>query len=217
VGLGGQKADGSSYAPVLSPDGRHVWFSSAASNLVAGDTNGRVDLFVHDRQTGTSTRYDLTAATGQPLNGDAWLADVRPDGRWVLFSSTASTIVANDTNDQSDAFALDTGTGTVRRVSPALGQANGASYAGAISADGRYAFFESTASNLVPGDTNGVSDIFSTDLLSSGTQRVSLDATGAQWLTSSTDVTSSDDGRTIAYRLYQGGVYTIWKARLALP
>ncbi|MCU0271327.1 MAG: hypothetical protein MUF83_22175, partial [Acidimicrobiales bacterium] len=127
VGLGNQKADGSSVKPIVSPDGRYVWFTSAASNLVTGDTNGRADLFVHDRQTSTTTRVNTTAGTGQPLDGDIALADVSPNGRWITFSTNASTVVLGDTNNQTDVFVLDTVTGFVNRVSinPGVAQGNG--------------------------------------------------------------------------------------------
>lgn len=219
TGIGGVKADGSSLEPIVSPDGRYVWFSSAASNLVLGDTNGVVDVFVHDRQTDVTTRLDLTAANGQALDADAYLADVSPDGRWVAFSSSASTIVAGDANGQFDAFRYDAQTATVAIASPALFPlANGSSFATTVSDDGRYVTFQSQASNLVPGDTNGTTDVFISDMASRSTHRLSLDGAGDPRPGISASPSATTDARSVVY-IYQaplGGVITIWRAELAL-
>lgn len=219
TGIGGVKASGSSITPIVSPDGRYVWFSSAAANLTPGDTNGVVDVFVHDRQTDTTSRLDLTTATGLPLDADAYVADVSPDGRWVAFSSSSTTIVAGDANGQFDAFRFDAQTSTVAIASPALAPlANGASFAATVSDDGRYVTFESQASNLVPGDTNGTTDVFISDMASRSTQRLSLDGAGDPRLGASADASATADARSVVYR-YQApgsGVFTIWRAELAL-
>lgn len=220
VGIGDVKANGSSSSPNISPDGRYVWFSSAASNLTAGDTNGRMDLFVHDRQTDTTTRYDITAATGQPLDGDAYIADVSPDGRWLSFSSSATTVVVNDANGQSDAFLLDTQTSTVEIVSPALAPfANGSSFAASVSDDGQHVVFQSNATNLVPDDTNARSDVFVSNMITNSTHRISLDGNANQRNGSSSSVVATADG-TRVYYIFQGvgeGYYSIWRSDLALP
>lgn len=220
VGIGDVKANGSSSAPNISPDGRYVWFSSAASNLTAGDTNGRTDLFVHDRQTDTTTRFDITSATGQPLDGDAHIADVSPNGRWLSFSSTASTIVLSDANAQSDAFLLDTQTSTVEIVSPALFPlANGPSFAASVSDDGRHVVFQSNATNIVADDTNARSDIFVSNMITNSTHRISLDSNAAQRNGSSSSAVAVADG-TRVYYIFQGvgeGYYSIWRSDLALP
>ena len=219
TGVGGVKADGSSLEPIVSPDGRYVWFSSAATNLVAGDTNGVVDVFVHDRQTDTTTRLDLTVATGQALDADAYLADVSPDGRWMAFSSSATTVVADDANAQFDAFLYDAQTATVAIASPALFPlANGSSFATTVSDDGRYVTFQSQASNLVPGDTNGTTDVFISDMASRSTQRLSLDGAGDPRPGISSSASATADARSVVYT-YQApgsGVITIWRAELAL-
>jgi Tol biopolymer transport system component len=219
TGIGGVKADGSSIEPIVSPDGRYVWFSSAASNLVPGDTNGVVDVFVHDRQTDVTTRLDLTVATGLAPDADAYLADVSPDGRWVAFSSSASTIVAGDANGQFDAFRYDAQTATVAIASPALFPlANGSSFAATVSDDGRYVTFQSQASNLVPGDTNGTTDVFISDMATRSTHRLSLDGAGDPRPGISASPSATADARSVVYT-YQpplGGVITIWRAELAL-
>ncbi len=219
TGIGGAKASGSSISPIVSPDGRYVWFSSAASNLTAGDTNGVVDVFVHDRLTGTTSRLDLTGATGQPLDADAYLADVSPDGRWMAFSSSATTIAVNDVNGQFDAFLFDAQTSTVAIASPALAPlGNGASFAATVSDDGRYVTFQSQASNLVPGDLNGVTDLFVSNMATRATHRFSLDGSGDPLPGASSNASATSTASSVVF-IYQpplSGSYLILRAELAL-
>jgi hypothetical protein len=157
----------------LSGAGRYVAFSSAASDLVAGDTNASIDVFVHDRETGKTRRVSVSTA-GTEGNGDsgfggggsAALLGLSGGGRYVLFSSEASNLVGNDTNAVADAFLFDTETGKIRRVSmrPNGTQGNGESgvYGMALTPSARFATFVSAATNLVSGDTNGHADAFVT-------------------------------------------------------
>ena len=122
---------------------------------------------------------------GQANNDSAWLA-ISPDGRFVEFTSSASNLVNNDTNGVSDIFVHDRQTGETTRVSVNSqgGQRNGASGSifapPAISGDGRFVAFQSYASNLVPGDTNGYTDIFVHDRQPGETTRVSVDSRGVE-------------------------------------
>lgn len=167
VGPAGVQANDWSYwRPGISADGRWVTFQSAASNLVAGDTNDQDDVFVHDRDTGTTTC--VSVGPGSAI-GDSWseFPAISADGRWVIFNSFARNLVANDSNGYSDVFVYDVQAGALALVSAGLGGvgANQHSYSQAISADGRWAAFASWASNLVAGDTNGYGDIFVRDLV----------------------------------------------------
>ncbi len=157
----GTEANIGSSSPDISADGRFVTFESEASNLVSGDTNGEFDVFVHDTQTGTTTRVSL-ATDGMQGNDGSYSPAISADGRYVAFCSWASNLVSGDTNGAYDVFVHDTQTGTTTRVSLATDgtQGNGSSYDLAISADGRYVAFKSSASNLVSGDTNGDFDVF---------------------------------------------------------
>jgi Tol biopolymer transport system component len=161
LGPGGAQGDFYSDNPALSANGRFVAFESGASNLVPGDSNGVLDVFVRDRQTGTTRRVSLGAAGAQ---GDEFSFGpaISADGRFVAFASVATNLVPGDTNGEADVFVRDRKAGTTRRVSFGLGsaQGNGESYAPALSADGRLVAFLSRATNLVPGDTNGVQDVF---------------------------------------------------------
>lgn len=147
--------------PAVSGDGRFVAFSSTATNLVPFDTNGVADIFVHDRVTGVTSRVSLSA-TGEQANGLSREPTLSHDGRYVAFSSTATNLVAGDANGQQDIFRVDRQTGEVQLVSvtSAGAQANAACWAPALTADGGGVVFDTSASNLVASDTNGVSDVF---------------------------------------------------------
>ena len=201
VDASGNQANGDSLGPALSADGRFVSFRSQASNLVPGDTNGASDDFVYDRQTGAIERISVDTS-GNEANGDSFETWMSDDGRYVAFLSFASNLVPGDTNGVSDIFVRDRQTGTTQRVSVDSSgtQANDESFYPQISADGRYVAFRSDASNLVSGDTNGVSDIFVRDLQTGTTERVSLDGTGAQGNGDSFGPSISGDGRFVAFR-----------------
>ena len=173
---GTQSDAGSQYASV-SADGRYVAFESSAANLVAGDTNGALDIFVRDRVTGQTTRVSV-ASDGTQGNGASYDPSISADGRYVAFRSMASNLVAGDSNGAvSDIFVHDraTGTTTIESITPLGGSGNSSSHAPSISADGRYVAFHSNASNLVGGDTNGVtSDVFVRDRTGGTTTLVSV-------------------------------------------
>lgn len=166
-----------SYSAAISADGRYVLFGSYAWNLIDGviDANQTSDAFVYDRDLG-SLRL-LSRSTVSPThtaNGGTAYLRMSADGRWVLFSSNATDLVPGpltDANGTDDVFAFDLQTATVTLVSRAAGSststAAGSSTAIAISDDGRYAAFSSTATNVVAGvsDTNGASDVFVRDLI----------------------------------------------------
>jgi Tol biopolymer transport system component len=172
----GSQGNNHSYSPSISGDGRYVAFESAADNLVAGDTpftmGGFIDIFVHDRTTGATTRVSVDSLGGEG-NGESSAPSISADGRYVAFQSDATNLVAGDTNGSTDIFIHDRdtdrngtydevgGTSTARVSVDSFGtEGDGESSAPSISADGRYVAFQSDASNLVPGDTNGSTDIF---------------------------------------------------------
>jgi Tol biopolymer transport system component len=170
----GTQGDGDSNNPSISTDGRYVTFYSAAANLVAGDTNGMFDIFMRDRQTGTTTLVSRDS-TGVEGDGDSQYPSISADGRYVAFQSYATNLVAGDTNGMFDIFMRDRQTGTTTRVSrnSAGLEGDAGSFDSSISADNRYVVFDSTATNLVAGDTNGKTDIFVRDRQTGTTTRVS--------------------------------------------
>ena len=154
-------ADGDSYNPSISADGRYVAFMSLATNLVSQDNNGVFDIFVHDIQTGVTTRVSVDS-NGLQANDASYYPSVSGDGRYTIFASYASNLVPGDNNGSADIFEHDLQTGVTTLISAdSYGvQANGTSYDSDISADGSHIVFDSYATNLVPGDTNSASDIF---------------------------------------------------------
>jgi Ca2+-binding RTX toxin-like protein len=153
--------DLSNALPAISADGRFVGFWSNATNLVPRDFNGHPDVFVKDLLTGAIALVS-TAADGTQGNEHSAFPALSADGRFVAFVSPASNLVTGDTNGTLDIFVKDLATGAITRVSTAIDgtQGNSISFRRAISADGRLVGFDSGASNLVPGDTNGTVDVF---------------------------------------------------------
>ncbi len=201
VSTAGAQANQLCTHPSLSHDGRLIVFHTGASNLVAGDTNGLSDVFVHDRLVGTTDLVSLTPA-GTPGNGSSSFGSISADGRCVVFSSLASDLVPGDTNGTTDVFVRDLLSGTTERVSVATGgaEADGYSTFAAISADGRFVAFQSVATNLVPGDGNAQSDVFVRDRLSGTTERVSVSTSGGEGDGGSTQASLSADGRYVAFQ-----------------
>lgn len=197
----GEKANGASYLPVFSADGRFVTFTSLANNLVKGDTNLSPDVFVHDRQTGTTSRISVSSSGSQGLYGSGE-AQISADGRFIVFRSDASNLVPDDTNAAPDIFLHDRQTGTTSRISVSNQDAQGEWYSvdPSMSLDGRFIAFTSLARNLVKDDTNMVPDIFVHDRQTGTTRRISVGSTGKQGNGGSYDATISADGRFVVFR-----------------
>ena len=192
----GSPGDGDSMDTAISADGRFVAFWSLAGNLVAGDANGRADIFVHDRQAGT-TEVVSASSNGVFGNANAYSPTISGDGRYVAFSSGASNLVNGDTNGTFDVFLYDRSTHQLKEITAG---SDGDSGWSSISADGQYLTFSSTASNLVNGDSNSVEDVFVYDVLNSSIERVSVASDGTQGNRNSMQPTISADGRYVAYR-----------------
>ena len=205
VGSGGAQANGVSNSPAISADGRYIAYQSLASNLVAGDTNSRSDVFVRDRVTGATTRVSV-ASDGTQANNLSQRPAISADGRYVAFSSDANNLVAGDTNGCDDVFVHDRATGATTRVNVATGgtQANENCFGGllnlevAISADGRYVAFDSTAGNLVAGGAASPRDVFVHDRVTGATIRVSVPS-GSPDFGGSNSPAISADGRYVAF------------------
>jgi Tol biopolymer transport system component len=193
--------DGPSVDPCISGDGRYVAFESDADNLVASDNGLYSDVFVHDLQTGATTRVSVNLASVEG-NGHSYSPSISADGSYVAFESIATNLVPGGSNGLLHIFVHDRQTGTTTQVSvDSLGnQGLDISGAPSISADGRYVAFESDATNLVAGDTNGFSDIFVHDLQLGTTTLVSVDSTGAEGDNNSNFSSISDDGRYVAFQ-----------------
>jgi len=200
VSSSGAEGNDQSGWPAISADGRVVAFQSRATNLVAGDTKGHSDIFVHDRTTGLTERVSVNSS-GAEATGGSFLPAISPDGRVVAFQSLASNLVPGDTKGHPDIFVHDRSTGLTERVSvnPSGAEANGWSSESAISADGRVVAFSSYARNLVPGDTNNRSDVFVHHRSTGLTERVSVDSSGTEGNSGSGYPALSAEGQLVAF------------------
>jgi flagellin-like hook-associated protein FlgL len=231
----------------ISADGRYVFFDSTSSDLVIGDTNSNTDVFRKDLFTGvldrvstvssvsadgryvlfvsnsnniisgvgpthqvymkdlSSDRTTLISSTSAGVQGNALSSRsaISDDGKYVAFGSTATNLVSGDTNAAEDVFLknLTTGATTLISSSAAGVQGNGVSTLRSISADGRYVVFESAASNLVSGDTNGQVDVFRKDTTTGEIVRVSTASSGVESSgnTGIFGASISADGRKVAF------------------
>ncbi|MCA9200053.1 MAG: PD40 domain-containing protein, partial [Planctomycetales bacterium] len=181
------------FAPVITPDGRRVAFTSLSDDLVTEDANARSDVFVRDLTTNETILVSVNAAgTGSGAEpgfifNHAIPPAISPNGRYVAFQSTATNLVAGLTDQEStiDVFLRDLETNTTRGASVSLagtGLGNNASYSGSdantslgvgVSDDGRYVAFESLASNLVNDDKNLRYDVFVRDMQNNITELAS--------------------------------------------
>lgn len=191
-------SDAPASSPSLSDNGSVAAFSSLSASLVAGDENGVADVFV---RTGTITYQVSVGPGGAGGNGASTDPQVSADASIVAFVSDADNLVADDTNGVVDIFIADLVTGDVSRVSVGVGaaEANAASSAPAVSADGRYVVFTSDATNLVSSDTNASSDVFVHDRTAGTTARVSVKSSGAQANGASRSGAISPSGNWVAF------------------
>src|SRR5439155_672714 len=194
-------------APSISADGRFVSFTSASTNLVPDDTNGNIDIFVHDRQTGATERVSVSS-TGVQADHNAFESAISSDGRFVTFESQATTLVPEDSFLEQDIFVRDRLAGTTERVSDSStgGEADDYSQAPALSSDGRFVTFESAASNVLPNDTNGFTDIYRRDRLAGVTERVSLTASGGEGNFGGEEPALGDDGGFVSFSSFSNNL-----------
>lgn len=199
VATGGAIEDAAAWYLDMTPDGRYVAFSSPASNLVNGDTNGTNDIFVRDLQGGTTERVSLSSLGAQTYFAD--FPAISADGRYVAFSTSAPGVVPNDNNDSADVFVRDRVARTTQRVSVRSGgaQVSGYSEIPAIDAAGRYVAFESNAPDFGFADANNDVDVFLYDRVSGQTVLVSANASGATGNARSRMPRISADGRYVAF------------------
>lgn len=202
VGGGGVQANGGSDDPTISAGGDYIGFRSVASNLIGtGDTNGKADYFVYNRNNSTMTRASVGTAG---LQGDGEVLDGRisETGNYVVFSSKASNMVTGDTNGCADVFVRNMIAGTTELISqsPSNNIGNRASYDAAISAFGEYVVFTSRASNLIGDDTNGYPDIFFKNRTTGLLERVNVKSNaGGQITGDSRSPRVTQDGRFVIF------------------
>lgn len=209
---GAQAAQGSLVGLSMSADGRYVAFASASPDLVSGDSNDAPDVFVRDLAKGTTSRASVSTAGAQGDDGSGWGFSLSPTGRWVVFASDATDLVAGDANMQRDVFVRDLTKHTTEVISvqpdgsmvPPLGGNSTVAYGpgSSISADGRYVVFGSNSMLLIPNDTNRqASDWFVRDRKTGRTERISVADDGTdRSIASTANASITPDGRFVAFR-----------------
>ncbi len=197
---GVQGNDSSIQASSITPDGRFIAFQSDASNLVAGDTNLSRDIFVRDRQLGTTTLVSKSSA-GILSNNMSFNPSISADGRFVVFESSADNLVAGDTNGWPDIFLHDRASGVTTRVSVSTGgaQSDRACATATISGDGRMIAFVSFATTLDPLATNSALHVFLRNRLAGTTSVAGIAFNGALENGSSLEPSFSADGRFCSF------------------
>nr|WP_298952392.1 Hint domain-containing protein [uncultured Methylobacterium sp.] len=191
----GTPIDSFNAAPSLAADGSAVAFRS---NL--GIPGGSAQAVVKTLGSGAFT-IASAAADGTRGNQDTSDVSLSGDGRTVAFASRSTNLLPNDTNASSDVFVRDLTTGTLTRVSTAADgtQADAGSVLASMSVDGRHVAFQSDATNLVAGDTNGVTDVYVKNLTTGAITRASTAADGSQGNGVSTGASLSRDGNLVAF------------------
>lgn len=210
ISTAGVQGNYHSWRPSISADGTIVAFASSAMNLVAGDTNLVQDIFVYDRTANTIERVS-TSAGGTQGNWHSYNASISGDGQFVAFDTYASNLVTGDTNRAVDVFLVDRLANTIARASVTStdAQANGNSSHAAVSSDGRFVVFQSSATNLSPNDTRYFNDIYLRDTSSAPTNITLSNATMAENQPAATPVgtltaTDADAGDTFTFTLVSG-------------
>jgi Tol biopolymer transport system component len=202
-GVAGTPGDDASGPARISGDGSAVVFESLATNLVAGDTNAAADVFVWERQTGAITRVSVSSAGTQAgaASADVLGPVISADGRYVAFASNAGDLAPGGMAGTTQIYRHDRQTGTTIRISTSTEGLTGdrVSSGPDISGDGDTVAFRSASRNLVPGDTNLVSDIFLRRVSAGATTRVSLTAAGGQITGSSSNATINRAGTLVAF------------------
>jgi len=200
VGSDGAASNGNSIASAISANGRYVVFDSIASTLTANDTNDTWDIFLRDRELSITRRLSLSVDGGDA--NDASLDPVISDNASVIvFSSSASNLVANDMNGSSDIFSYSIVDNAIERISvdSSGNESDGDSRLPDVSYNGRFVVFESAAANLVAGDNNQAADVFLYDRANNSIERVSLSHLGEGANGPSYEPAVSDDGRFIVF------------------
>lgn len=203
VKTGGEPVEYLASGHALSDDARYIVFQAWDSTIGSNDTNNMVDVFVHDRETCTTT------LVSRPLPHIPSLGDNTPqskifitgDGRYIIFSSSHNNLVPDDNNLNNDIFVYDQQTKIIERLFYGIvgNETNADYFLQDISSDGRFILISSYADNVVPNDTNNTMDVFLLDRLSNTVEQISLNSAGEEGDNWSGDSAVSEDGRFVAF------------------
>ncbi|MEW6776983.1 MAG: FG-GAP-like repeat-containing protein, partial [Bdellovibrionota bacterium] len=207
--LGNGESDSQTDTGAVSEDGRFVAFSTYASNLETPDLDFGLDqdVFVRDRLTNHTVYVSYDTASTVQGNGQSYDPAISADGRYVVYSSTASNLLPGDSGTYTDIYLFDLLARRTERISVGIGgaEANGENYDPEISPDGRFVVFESFAGNLAPNDANADNDVYLYDRVAGTTTLVSADMVGNA-AGSSLEPVVSYDGRYVAFKSQNGGI-----------
>lgn len=208
---GAPRSGWESCSPKLARNGRYVLFDSGSGYMVADDRFAGRDCFVRDLTARTTALVSLSSA-GVQGNADCYASAISANGRFVLFRSRASNLVARDSNGSDDIFLRDLQTRRTTRVSVGTGgaQATGWSTAGLISNDGRYVAFQSNANGLAPNDNDLAQNVFLHDRMTNKT--IPIDLVAGKRTSGGEIATMSDDGRYIGVSFYYSMSYVYDRA-----
>lgn len=216
VGFGGVQPDADSSQPVVSANGRFVAFTSSADDLIAGDDNGNSDVFVVDLVTGSLTRASVTSS-GVQARGASYNPSISADGHLVSFTSGARNLTRGLRKRFPNVFVHDMNSRQTRLVSVSnRRREQNASIAppftqfSEISGDGRYVVFDSDATNLVGGDTNGHTDVFRYDLTNGRTILMSRNSRGREGNNDSFAPVTSQEGSVVAFESFADNLASPW-------
>lgn len=210
LGAGGVQGNQASQHPAISGDGKYVAFTSRATNLVSGDSNGRSDVFVRNIVTKTTTRVSL-ASGGAQGNGNSLRPTISADGRAVAFESLATNFTPTTTSGFSNTFVRVGVSGPPVASTPTVlvsrnlkgKPANADSFLAGVSADATKVVYTSRASNIattnIVGDANVAADVFEFDIASLTAVRVSVNEFGGDAAGDSFSRAPSNDGRYVAF------------------
>ena len=205
TGIGGAAANSFSFSPLVGGTadiGRYVIFGSDANNLVPGDNNNQLDIFLRDTFNSTTQIISVASDNTQGNNASFYPA-ISPNGQYAAFLSKADNLVPGDNNNEQDIFFRDTINSATTLVSAVTGSTtpgNAAARAFSLSNYSSYIVFGSESSNLVPGDNNGQQDIFLRDTSNSTTRLVSVSTEGNLGNNASENPSISNDGRYVVFK-----------------
>ncbi|HVH32815.1 MAG TPA: hypothetical protein VM847_01735, partial [Tahibacter sp.] len=193
--------------PSISADGRFVAFQSVSSTIAPPDDNAAADVFVRDRTLAFTQR--ASGVYANPRNdGDSDNVSISRDGRIAVYDSFSTRLVDGDANGMRDVFLYRTDSGATTRISTSADgrPGNGPSYSPTLAAATGDVYFLSSASNLVPGDTNGKVDVFRKHLADGSIERMNLHLGSQAAADAQGPLAVSGDGQFIAFVSADGGL-----------
>ncbi len=197
--LGLPDTNGDSFQPAISGDGKHLVYTTTASDVTPVDSNGAVADVIH--WTANVNRYISSSSAGVQANGASTNPRISPDGRWAVFQSLATNLDPLDADAISDVYLKDLVTDATVLVSQTAAgvKGNGASTDPSVSADGRYVAFATESTNFAAPDTNAVADLYVKDVLTGALVKLSVGLEGAEADGASRRPRISADGSVVVF------------------